>query len=253
MKKLRQAIKEAGLTQGQVAETLGVSAPLVNHWVQGRQRVPQHHADALQALLGVEIAPEVDYGTLMDEARTALGYVILWPMKDVLEGHHSEHVRPHTGRDAELRVKRWTAALRPYGVNQQELVAAMKGEGLLPITAIEAVADMQKLLANPSPLAEQAGFKRSEFEAVTQMAEEMQTCGTFEAAQEVLQEARTEFLNEGLRVNAGHAMERLDNGEEIDDPILLKFLGGVPIDAIVQLDTAQSGQDLTGRFRSMEL
>jgi len=50
---LRKRRKALGLTQGQLAEMLGVSDALISAWECGRQGIPKHHLHTLNKLLEI--------------------------------------------------------------------------------------------------------------------------------------------------------------------------------------------------------
>ena len=237
------------MTQADLARRLDVTTGAVSHWVKGRSPIPEERLEEIEAILGADLSDLlIDYSTLLDEARTPVGYAILWPVKCPLYGPHSKHVVPRSEEDFKQRMGLWAKEL---GVSRQTLEDAVVHGALLPITKIEAIGDIATHIHNPKVLARQAGFQESEGAALYRAVQEVaEKANTFNEAVEMLHEERERWATQSLHTNVPHAEERLDNGNENDD--IEWWLRGdpAPEEFMENITRAQAAQDLTGRFKS---
>lgn len=244
--RLRAALDAAKMSQHGLAERIGVTPAAVNHWVSGKQPIPEGRIEQIEEVLGVGLrASLVDYETLLDDARTPLGFAILWMVPDPLVKAEGGHFSPRSAEDLKRRVLLWS---RELGVTRGDLEQALLGNKLLPLDVVEQAAEIAPTILNPATLAPVVGFKEPEAVAVLTAAEEVQqAANTFAEAEKILREERHDYESRGLRADVTRAAQALDNGNENDD--IQWFLDGAmaPYDFEARPET----EDLGGRFRSM--
>ena len=246
MRFLRQALKEANMTQAQLARNIGVSDVAVNQWVNGKHKVPDKRIAQIEDVLGVDLrAHVVDYETITEHGRTPVGWAILWPVRCPLEGFDSVPTVPRSAEDYQRRVLLWSRLL---DATKSELEQAILGQGLLTMGDAQRIAEHCGMRTNAVIFSDQVGYRQSEADAVQDalgfcINEGVQT---FSKAHQRLTQARADFNEEGLQADPGRAQGDLDDGEAIPD-IKWWLEGGAAPEGFKGQGV---GQDLTGRFKS---
>jgi len=109
---LRQELRRQGKTQAWLAEALGVSVPAVNHWMKGRQPVPQDRRAVIEDLLQWRplTGEQVDMTALAElyaAAGTPLSFLMHEPVPDCLQTVRREHHTINTPEHFEYATRMW--------------------------------------------------------------------------------------------------------------------------------------------------
>lgn len=211
MSGLGQALTSAGWTQKALAKKLGVSTAAVNHWVKGNAPVPKSRLVDIERLLGAPADTLMaDYEVMLAEARTPLGFAVLW----ALVGVEGEMVGTPV-RGARRLKRRVLLLSREIGGTRQELEQALFGRGWLTAEDLNTLGRLTGFDARR--FAEHCGALPSEAMRVQLCLEVLaEQQPTFAELQSELKQMRTDFMNEGLvRGGAVNLVSTVGESEDI--------------------------------------
>lgn len=216
MSYLKKALQQAGVTQAELARSLGVSDGAVNHWVTGKRPIPEDRIPQIEGLLSTDLSGVVvNYETLLKDGRTPIGYAIMWSLDCPVEGWVAGQHVPRSAEDLKRRVKLWS---RHLSITSGELEQVILGNQLIPLTDALVIGEQAQHVRNPVIFAEQVGYEIDERTQVTialeKLADEAQT---FAEAFNRLGEIRKAVMAAPLQHLPVRAAQDLDNGSKPDD------------------------------------